>query len=412
MDSIGKVKVTLEDSLREELNMKNKKIKDLEENLSDVVDVKNQEIKNLEDSVTFHLNENTQLKNKIKVDKGKQSADIDTQTTNYFWKCENCTENEKLITELCEHLEVIEQNIDSRSSCTYQAVRQKVIDDLMIIMDTIEKDTSNQQAKHKPNEMESLTSVSNSIHPSGSAYVPSKADTSLHQVNRFQPLQHVNNHLVSQEPLSSVPIRPGPHLYSDMVKSTPTAMIITDSMGGGIKMNNIKRNMRMKERGALIKRFPGHTAEEMSYYAPKPLSDSKPDQVIIIAGTNDLTRCMYEKGTVDQYKVVDSILSIGRAARDHGSKKIHISSIMARRGGNYSRIVEEVNELLYMACIVEDFGFINHDDIKSGHISSDGVHLNSHGTSILMFNIFSVFNNFDRNFMDFKEEYQYAMSLC
>ena len=209
-----------------------------------------------------------------------------------------------------------------------------------------------------------------------------------------------------------MPLVPGPHLYSEMVKCTPTTMIITDSMAGGIKMGNIKRNMRVKERAAVIKRFPGHTAEEISHYAPKPLSDSKPDQVIIIAGTNDLTRCMYENGTVDQYKVVDNILQIGRAARDHGSKKIHISSIMARRGYNYSKIVREVNELLYMACIAEDFRFIDQDNIKSAHISSDGVHLNSHGTSILMFNIFSVFDTFNSDFMDFKEEFDYAISLC
>ena len=59
-----------------------------------------------------------------------------------------------------------------------------------------------------------------------------------------------------------------------------------------------------------IKRFPGHTAEQMAYYAPKPLDGYKPDQVIIIAGTNDLTRSMYEKGAVDEYDIVDKVLKI------------------------------------------------------------------------------------------------------
>ena len=60
----------------------------------------------------------------------------------------------------------------------------------------------------------------------------------------------------------------------------------------------------------IFKRFPGHMAEEMAYYAPKPLINSKPEQVIVIAGTNSLTREVYQSGRVDEYKVVDGILQI------------------------------------------------------------------------------------------------------
>jgi lysophospholipase L1-like esterase len=230
-------------------------------------------------------------------------------------------------------------------------------------------------------------------------------------MNRFQPLQHLNNG-ESEGPSSPKPLRPGPHLYSEMVKNTATTMILTDSMAGGIKMNNIKKNIGVRDRAAVIKRFPGHTADDIAYYASKPLIDSKPDQVIIIAGTNDLTRSIYEKGTVDELKVVDNILNIGRAARKHGAKQIHISSIMARRGHRYSETVKSVNNLLFMACMVEDFLLIDQDDIKLAQLSADGIHLNCHGTAILMFNIFSVFSAFNSSFMDFKQDYDYAMSLC
>ena len=186
-------------------------------------------------------------------------------------------------------------------------------------------------------------------------------------------------------------------------------MILTDSMAGAIEMSNVKRNL--KERAVVIKRFPGHTAEEIAFYAPKPLNDKKPEQVIVIAGTNDLTHSMYEKGKVDEYEVVENILKIGRAARDHGAKKIHISGIMARRGYVYGEIVNRVNNLLYMACVVENFMYMDQDDIKLPHISSDGVHLNAHGSAILMFNVFSVFSSFDSDFIDFKGDYEYALSM-
>ena len=50
-------------------------------------------------------------------------------------------------------------------------------------------------------------------------------------------------------------------------------------------------------------------------------------------------------------------------------------------------------------------------DITMAHISADGIHLNSHGTSILLYNISSVFNTFDGNSIDFIKDYEYAKSL-
>ena len=73
--------------------------------------------------------------------------------------------------------------------------------------------------------------------------------------------------------------------------------------------------------------------------------------------------------------------------------------------------MKKLNELLYMACVAEDFVFMDQADITMAHISSDGIHLNSYGTAILFYNILSVFDTFDRNFIDFRNDYEYAMSL-
>ena len=99
-------------------------------------------------------------------------------------------------------------------------------------------------------------------------------------------------------------------------------MIIADSTPYKIKMKCIKDNINNSEEAVIIKRYPGHTAEEMAYYAPKPLNDIKPDQVIVIAGTNSLSRSLHENGVVDEYDVVDSILEIARAARNYGAKNV------------------------------------------------------------------------------------------
>ena len=291
-------------------------------------------------------------------------------------QCEQCAEDTILLNELNVLLETVNEHIETSSAIN--SISQKDIDELVQNLAAIEEDISSQNVKHITNTTESLPSVSSTTHASGTAYIPSLNDTSLHHANKFQPLQYINNDCQTQLPTSPIPLRPGPHLYSDMVKKTATTMIITDSMGGGIKMSNIKRNIGVKDRTTVIKRFPGHTADEISYYAPKPLKDNQPDQVIIIAGTNDLTRSVYGKGTIDEFEVVKSILDIGRAARNEGANKIHISSIMARRRHQYVDVVQRVNNVLYMACVAEDFLFVDLDDINLAHISSDGVHLNSY----------------------------------
>ena len=84
---------------------------------------------------------------------------------------------------------------------------------------------------------------------------------------------------------------------------------------------------------------------------------------------------------------------------------------MMRRGHRYAEAIKKVNDLLYMVCVAEGFVYLDLADITMAHVSADGIHLNSHGTTILLYNILSVFNTFDSELIDFKEDYKYAMSL-
>ena len=186
-------------------------------------------------------------------------------------------------------------------------------------------------------------------------------------------------------------------------------MIITDSMSGKININQIKENIDSSKEAVIFKRFPGHTAQEIAFYAPKPLLDCKPEQVVIVAGTNDITQAYYQKGSVDEFEIVDGIIKIGRAAREQGVNKIHISSVIVRRGNQYRDVVTKVNDLLYMVCVAENFVFMDQKDISLQHISSDGLHLNYYGTTVLKMNILSVFRSFNVNLMNFRADYEKAM---
>ena len=183
-----------------------------------------------------------------------------------------------------------------------------------------------------------------------------------------------------------------------------TTMIIADSTPSKISINSIKENIDLSEEGVIFKRYPGHTAEEIAFYAPKPLSDIAPDQVVVIAGTNSLTRSIHQNGVVDEYEVVDGILEIARAARSYGAKKVYVSSILVRRGNEYRRIVAKVNDLLYMACLAEHFVYMDQREITLAHLESDGLHPNYHGSAILKRNILSVFDTSSSDYMNVRKQ--------
>ena len=204
-----------------------------------------------------------------------------------------------------------------------------------------------------------------------------------------------------------------PHHTTDApqpsASSQKTTMIISDSTPTRINNNQIKKNIDVSKESVIFKKFPGHTASEIAYYAPKPLGDCKPHQVVIIAGTNSLARELFENNTVDEYKVVNEILDIARAARNSGAVRIHVSSILPRRGFRYRDVVGKVNDLLFMACVAEDFSFLDQVGITLDHIAADGIHPSFYGSTILKYNILSVFDTFDRNFMDFRHDYEKAI---
>lgn len=200
---------------------------------------------------------------------------------------------------------------------------------------------------------------------------------------------------------------PGNKLYSQ--SHVKTTLIISDSTPKRIHNSEIKANIDLTKEDVVFKRYPGQTAEEIAYYAPKPLRDINPEVVIIIAGTNDLTKGMFNGGVVDEYEVVKNIKNIGCAARDSGAKKIYISGILVRKGYQYKNVTPRVNNLLQSMCSDENFVYIDQSDITTGHISGDGIHPNFYGTTVLKYNILSIFPTFNPYLSDFDDDYERSL---
>ena len=58
------------------------------------------------------------------------------------------------------------------------------------------------------------------------------------------------------------------------------------------------------EEDVKVSRHPGATAEEIAFYAKLPMNRLHPAQVIIFAGSNDISRSYNEDCFVNEYVVV------------------------------------------------------------------------------------------------------------
>ena len=126
---------------------------------------------------------------------------------------------------------------------------------------------------------------------------------------------------------------------------------------GKINGRLIKDYIDKSSENVLMKKFPGHTAEEMEYYSNFILAKESPDKVIIVAGTNDLSRHYYEKGAISENDIISKIIGIAKNAKNYGTKEIYISGLMIRRGRQYEDSIKGINQKLKELCIENGFKF-------------------------------------------------------
>ena len=139
---------------------------------------------------------------------------------------------------------------------------------------------------------------------------------------------------------NKTPVFPGTRLYNRSHISE--TVILCDSTVGKMTSQHLKYYINKEEENIIMKKYPGHTAKEINYYCDHPLGEIKPKQVIIIVGTNDLSKGYYEKN-IDEMKILNDICSIAGKAKFYGAKNIFIASILQRRGYHYSDVISRIN---------------------------------------------------------------------
>ena len=157
-------------------------------------------------------------------------------------------------------------------------------------------------------------------------------------------------------------------------------VIMTDSMS-----NRVPNKNELFKKGILFKKFYGQTARDMSHYVDYVSSEYSPQNLVIIAGTNDISYT-HRKGNFNTDAIVENILTIGRIGRAYGAT-VWISGLFVRENRQLNKLTIEVNKLLKNKCEAEGIYFIDQEAIELKHIDDDKLHLNDEGGLILGKNI-------------------------
>ena len=158
-------------------------------------------------------------------------------------------------------------------------------------------------------------------------------------------------------------------------------IVMGDSILKGLRQHTISKATKSKVQ---IKCFPGAKLQDMKHYSVPPLSASKPKNIILHAGTNDL-HC--QSSTDIAKETGELCIQIQNTCPD---AEIVISSIITRNDDENGSKVFEVNNLLKQLCEKNNYRFLANDNIDRRCLNRSGLHLNKYGDSKLANNIIAV----------------------
>ena len=149
------------------------------------------------------------------------------------------------------------------------------------------------------------------------------------------------------------------------IKSRKSVILCGDSMLNGIDSNGVSS----KKHQVTVRNFPGATSKDMIDYI-KPLTQKKPDVMIIHIGTNDLTKNIENKRS-NLKKIVENI------KENSPSTDISLSNICLREDDlTLDKKRKALND--QMESLATDYGLkvIDNANIDSNCLSRRKLHLN------------------------------------
>ena len=328
----------------------------------------------------------------------KIAEDSSTQTDEPAVVCQQCWENESLSNELIVVLdsvqEMVEEKLGSRGyNPSVNNGSDKSPEPIPVVVNAgLRNGESLKPSVNAGHETEVVSnnnyvwsSLSRTTHPSGTGYIPSKNDTALNEMNKFHSIQFIENSSFSGQTNSSLPLVPGPNLYSQTVKGySKRVNIFSTSMTRSMDLQ--KLNDGYVGDRVNLHRFHGKKAHHFKHYIPIHMAEDKPDICVVLAGGNDLPG---KKTVLD---IANSIIEAGITCKNHGASQVMISSVLPRSDFFCQLKRHDLNTLLKELCIIHNFIFINNYNMSINDLCYDGVHLSKAGSDKLQSNFLFYLN--------------------
>ena len=420
------VKEELETSMEKERNL----IKELEESNIMMEEVKieleksKEKVIILEENKTFLLNENTVLKNEVKLLKMNERVDEESQNNHQPRSGDKPDELQEMSKGLCS----LQKELSRFKKFTFRKLDELAGRDCSS-SSLCSSDDQESGEESDAVEVEVLTSPQ--PQPQKKTTSPrhkhrknagSKQEIKVPSVTlRYEGNSPPTAALSPDESGQTIPLVPGHQLYSDKVRASTASPESTDydeeekaRKIEGIRerrqaresktiifSSSITRDVTRKQRefnekcsksNVVFHQFNGKKASEIVKYMIPHLEDEQPSSVVFVAGGNDLPN---KDISIEEIKKIANCLVEGglRCRGEYGVNDVYISSIMPRSHSEFQGNRHRLNNILREMCESNDFTFIDNNNIVlSTHGHHDGVHLNYEGSNLLGANLLSVLN--------------------
>ena len=147
-------------------------------------------------------------------------------------------------------------------------------------------------------------------------------------------------------------------------------------------------NKSLFEGEAHLNSFSGTNIKRLDHFIPPTLVEDRPDIVLIQIEPNNITH-----NTVKQINVKDimnPIIDIEKKCLPYCVKEVIMWSIFMKKQFKLTRAIRHINDLLrhkFKRIIINNFHFMNNDNITRETLWTDGLHLNNDNTHVFASNL-------------------------
>ena len=192
-----------------------------------------------------------------------------------------------------------------------------------------------------------------------------------HNHSRRPNICTTENYLQNYNP----PTVPGNSSYATVSKFGEKIFVVGDIHVKRIKSLDFHKELRSGN--AFFRSFSGANSKQLDHYIIPTLVDDKPDVVLLHVGTNDI------RNNDNDTKLANNLINIGLNCKNHGLRKVLISSILVKKNPKLNPVIRSVDDKLREPCEINAFLFVNNDMITTDHLCGDDIHLQDVSTNIL-----------------------------